>query len=479
MTGIGVSGKAVQRVARMFDPHAESLDCLHSSVAAGGNISLTNAVLRATNSGLISANTSSATSATVYGNIEATTISGSTYSGTTSQIAASDRPQMPDWSTVFSYYRTNGSEIVYNNLPTMSQLNLGRNVGIESTVTAQDWTGDPDGSGGIPAATIAQSSTQAHGGSNSLRVSSRGGWWAGASQYVDGYVKPGQQYSVEAWVYLMTQGLEILPADMYITIYTKGIGDGSANYDSGGTTLVTRGIWTPISATLTAPSWSGALEYAFVKIAGANSLSGTAVFYVDDFAIRETTTGRFIYRQVLTPSTDNLYSGAPTNAQGLYWINCGGNKLVIERSRIKGTLLLVNPGAGTCVTGPISWSPAAAGYPALLVDADTASDADLMIDATNRTLSETENSVDFSQDADLLDIYPSEIQGLVVVEDDVTFQNNALIRGSVIVGGDVTATSGALEVVYQPDALFSPPPGFSAPTSVVGRPVSIRKAVLP
>ncbi len=83
MTGIGASGRAVQRVVRTFDPHAKSLDCLRSSVAAGGNVSLTGAVLRATNSGLISANTTSITSSTVYGKVQATSISGSTYSGTT------------------------------------------------------------------------------------------------------------------------------------------------------------------------------------------------------------------------------------------------------------------------------------------------------------------------------------------------------------------------------------------------------------
>ena len=39
-------------------------------------------------------------------------------------------------------------------------------------------------------------------------------------------------------------------------------------------------------------------------------------------------------------------------------------------ARIVGTLLILNPGANSCVKdGPISWKPAVAGYPALLVDA--------------------------------------------------------------------------------------------------------------
>jgi len=150
----------------------------------------------------------------------------------------------------------------------------------------------------------------------------------------------------------------------------------------------------------------------------------------------------------------------------------------------------VNPGAGSSVgPGPVRWSPVVAGYPALLVDADVATTADITMATGNRPLNETENGVnynpagassdDFSQDNDLLDIYPSEIHGPVVVEDDLTFENNGLIRGQVITGGDVRSTSGGLEVVYQPDSLFNPPPGFAAPPSVVGRPVSIHKTVVP
>jgi len=485
MTGIGTSGTsgtAVQRVVRTFDSNVESLDCLRSSVAAGGNISITGAVLRATDSGLISANSTSATSSTIDGQVQAMTVTGSTYSGTTQQVAAADRPTMPDWSTAFDYYRTNGTEININSLPS-STPNLGRNVGIEigpsSPVT--DWTGSPPG---IATATIAQSTTQHYSGSISLRVQ-RATWQAGAAQRIDDFVKRGQQYYVETRLLLPTL---LSTKNFRIALYTKGTGDSSPQiaYEDTSVTNVLSLIWAKPTATITAGNWSGNLEYAFVKVAGDSD--NDSDFYLDDFYIRETTSGRFIYRQVLGPGVDTIDS-TRLNSQGIYWINCNGNKLVIERSRIKGTLLVVNPGAGSCITGPIRWSPAVTGYPSLLVDADSAANADFTIGATNQSLGETENSVnynpsgassdDFGQDTDLLDIYPSEMQGLVVVEDDLTFQNNALVRGQVITGGDVTATSGALEVVYRPDALFSPPPGFTAPSSVVGRPVSIRKAVLP
>ena len=138
---------------------------------------------------------------------------------------------------------------------------------------------------------------------------------------------------------------------------------------------------------------------------------------------------------------------------------------------------------------PISWQPAVAGYPALLVQADAADNADFSINATNRALSEKENGVnynpvgaahdDFGQDSDTNDIYRSSIRGLVAVQDDLTFQNRALVRGQVIVGDDLINTGGELEVESLPDSLLTPPPGFTAPYTYLRRAGSLQKAVLP
>ena len=48
----------------------------------------------------------------------------------------------------------------------------------------------------------------------------------------------------------------------------------------------------------------------------------------------------------------------------------------------------------------------------------------------------------------------------MAVEDDLTFQNRPYIRGQLLVGGDITNSSGELEVEYQPESLLNPPPGF-------------------
>jgi hypothetical protein len=470
--GIGYSGDAQQRVKVTVDPRQEPLSCLRSAVAVGDLLTLNNDTLR-TNNALVTANQVSATNSQVYGNIEAVSVSGSTYNGTTTQIISEKRPTMPDWTSVFSYYRTNGTQIDINDLPSQTP-NLGRNTSIENGTT--DWTGSAPS---MPTADISQSNNQIRSGNYSLRVQNRTAWNAGAEQYIDGFVKPGQSYTVEGYVNLPSAAVK----NFRFTMFVKGT--GSLQQDSGPDTWVLTGGWRYVSATLTAPTWSGNLEYAYIKIAGADT-NNTSEFYFDDLTVRETTTGRFIYRKVLSPSLNPF--GATTNAEGIYWIDCLGNKIVIERSRILGTLLLVNPGSGSCISdGPISWSPAVAGYPALLVDADNPVEADFSLQATNRSLGEKENGVNynpsgaahenFGQDSDTNDLYRSEIRGLIAVRDDISFQNRTLVRGQVLVGDDISSSSGELEVDFQPDSLLNPPPGFTAPYTYLPRPASVQKAV--
>jgi hypothetical protein len=167
-----------------------------------------------------------------------------------------------------------------------------------------------------------------------------------------------------------------------------------------------------------------------------------------------------------------------------------GQRLVIERSRIVGTLLVINPGAGSCVSyGPISWRPAVAGYPALLVDSDNGSSAaDFSLNATNRGLSEKDIGVnynpggagdeEFGQDADTNDIYRSQIRGMIAVRNDLAYENRPLVRGQIIVGNNIANSSGELEVDFLPESLLNPPPGFWS-YDYVRRTSSTQKAVLP
>jgi hypothetical protein len=479
VTGIGYSGQAEQRVKVTVDPKKDPLSCLRSAVATGNNITLNGNILRT--NGLTTANQISATSSQVYGKVEATSITGSTYNGTTTTVTSEKRPTMPDWTSVFNYYRTNGTPLDINAIPQFPLYapNLAQNTSFDNGTNY--WTGTPPG---IATADLDLRNDTYRTASCCMKVKNRQASSAGIAQYIDSFVKPNQQYLIEGYIYMP---LSYVSKSFQITIYTKGVG-AAVQSQPGPSTLLLAGAYRYISATLTAPSWSGNLEYAFVKIAGADVLN-TQDFWFDDFSIKETSSGKYIYRSVIAPGVNTVYPNAPTNAEGVYVINCNNNKLVIERSRILGTLLILNPGANSCINyGPIHWTPAVAGYPALLVDADTPTTADFGIFATNRVLSEKENSTnynlsgapheEFGTNATSTDIYRSSIRGLIAVRHDLTYQNRALIRGQIIVGNNIANSSGELEVDYQRDSLLNPPSGFWS-YSYPRRTGSIQKVVLP
>lgn len=494
MVGVGYRGDAQQRVKLTVEPQSQALSSLRSAIAAGDTINVQGHTLRT--NGLITANQVTAASAQVYGDVEAVSVSGSTFTGTTQQVDAAKLPRMPNWTNVFDYYRTNGTRINFSSIQATNTINVvqNHNPGAESGTI--HWTGTQPGT---PAnfATLSQSTAWRQAGSNSLRVTARSSWQAGAIHRIEHFVKPGQQYDVDVWTAIDEAALVGAGSrDFRLSLHVKGTSDASelvVTTPSASVTWVTiilDLIMTPgnITGRLTVPNWSGDLEYAFIKIGDASSSGGTAEFLVDNLVIREFSTGRCIFRRVLGPGAGGNPFGTP-NPQGLYWIDCGGQRLNIERSRILGTLLLVNPGPGSGIShGPIHWTPAVAGYPALLVDTDSA--PQFSISSTHRVLSEAEQRVNFnpagapheqfgSDTNELNDIYPSVIRGMVAIEGDFVFQNRPFVRGQLLVGGDIANSTGELDVAYQADSLLNPPPGFFAPHTHSRRPGSVAKDVLP
>jgi hypothetical protein len=164
----------------------------------------------------------------------------------------------------------------------------------------------------------------------------------------------------------------------------------------------------------------------------------------------------------------NPYGAA--NALGIYVINCAGQNIVIADSRIVGTLVLVNPGSGSEVQGSVTWEPAVANYPALLVSGamrfsfvKTA----LSEAAIGRNLNPTGTPFEGVENADMLDTYPSRIKGLVYVSGDAETLNSCAFDGVVVVGVTMTTTN-ELSLTYEQTFLDNPPPGFGdAPTLVV------------
>ncbi|MBL8885500.1 MAG: hypothetical protein JNK16_02470 [Phycisphaerales bacterium] len=169
-----------------------------------------------------------------------------------------------------------------------------------------------------------------------------------------------------------------------------------------------------------------------------------------------------LQRVVLGPAS-NPY-GVP-NANGIYVIDCQGQAIVITNCRIVGTIVLLNPGVGSAVSGSVRWIPALSNYPCLLVNGNIA----LQMSSSN--LSESTLATNFNPpgtpyiyptgttDTDTSDSYPSSISGLVYVSGNVS-TSNAPTVSVLVVGGGLTVGGSSLTLAYDNTFFNSPPPGF-------------------
>lgn len=168
-----------------------------------------------------------------------------------------------------------------------------------------------------------------------------------------------------------------------------------------------------------------------------------------------------------------------TNELGIYVIDCATQKLIITDSRIVGTLVLANPGSGSEVRGSVTWEPAVANYPALLVDGS------MRVSFDKTPLSEGSLGVNFNppgtpfegaENGDRMDTYPSQIKGLVYVSGDAETLNSCTFDGVVVVGVTMTTTN-ELSLTYDQTFLNDPPPGFGEASTMALSPGSWRQVV--
>ena len=173
--------------------------------------------------------------------------------------------------------------------------------------------------------------------------------------------------------------------------------------------------------------------------------------------------GHKISKAVLSP-TLNPYAPA-TNAEGIYVIDCQGQSLKIEDTRILGTLVLLNSTTGTNIDYQHYWSPAVLNYPTLLVDGD------IQFRYLQGSLDEASLGTNFnpagapyegSEDTDTNDQYPSKIKGLVYISGCLKlpiFTPQSEVDGCVICG-ELQAYSPEV-FNYRSTFLSYPPPGFA------------------
>lgn len=206
--------------------------------------------------------------------------------------------------------------------------------------------------------------------------------------------------------------------------------------------------------------------------------------WIDITAVPLTPGTRTISNQVFAP-TLNPY-GTKGNVEGIYVLDCQGQNLQVENTRVLGTLIIINPGTTCCFQKALLFSPVSPHFPAVMVQGnaqfDTAWDSLSELTQTknfNPTGAPYENAVD----SDTLDLYPSTIKGLTYVSGRLTIKANLAAEcafdGSVICTTIEMESTGDARFGYRPTHLNYPPPGFAKSAKMQIVPGTWQRTVLP
>lgn len=158
-----------------------------------------------------------------------------------------------------------------------SEGNLVMNPGLESG-TPLGWTTN----GG--AATIALSTTQAHGGTRSLTTGARSGEWNGPAVAMFGIVRQTRSYTATVWARLVETGTD----DFFVSVrHTCAETGGTERFNVNNTRTSATGnatSWVQPSSTFTVVGTGDCTLSSFIVYVESETL---ADFYVDDLDVRE------------------------------------------------------------------------------------------------------------------------------------------------------------------------------------------------
>ncbi|MGM0489747.1 MAG: hypothetical protein ACQESR_23685 [Planctomycetota bacterium] len=170
---------------------------------------------------------------------------------------------------------------------------------------------------------------------------------------------------------------------------------------------------------------------------------------------------------VMAPGV-NEYGGG-LNADGVYYIDTGGNDIDVRNSRIHGTLLIdAGPNNEVVIEDQCLIHPYRDDFPSLIIRANNV-ELELKTKDGVRLLREPPNHHNFNppgapyqghSDSDTVDQYPSGIRGLAHLIADVTIEERILVRGCVVVEGDLEVQKKG-EFIHDPHLMLNPPRGYT------------------
>lgn len=457
LIGHGKKGTAIQKVQITLLPEHRGYSCLESAMHSAKDVKLNSATVQCDQT-ISSDQDVDASSSSVYSDAAAVNeVKGSTYYG--DKMEGIDARDFPSVTDAFAYYLTNGTWIDKDSLP-LGFSNVLRNPGIENSLAPwQPWESSP----GNPTCSVAVDTTEFHSGAASLKVTNRDDYLAGPAQHIEDIIQSGVKYECSAWVKMTTSDQKVMFA-----LDVTSSGEGRQRWYSGDKEIKVSDGWTLIEKDLT-PTFTGTVSDATVRVQSFKTLTPNN-FYVDDIDFREEGNERTIYQKVLSPNSNPF--GAQTNARGIYVIDLSGSKIFVKNSRIVGTLVLIEPEIASRIGdgGPLTWEPAVAGFPALMVR-----DKDITINPSTAGLAEYANNTNFNptgtpyeglgEDSDEDDTYASEIKGLIYCNKKVIFYQQPVITGAVLANDNIEIND-ELDLTHNPIYFFSPPPGFNGPEEI-------------
>ncbi|MGH7177632.1 MAG: hypothetical protein ACREJC_09650, partial [Tepidisphaeraceae bacterium] len=185
-------------------------------------------------------------------------------------------------------------------------------------------------------------------------------------------------------------------------------------------------------------------------------------------AISFAATGGDLTGVLLSPANNPF--GA-TDPNGIYVIDCAGGTMRIKSCRVVGTLVILNCKSDSVVDLQVNLAPAVANYPALMVKGSIAFlyTTAALAETTGRNFNPAGTPFGGMSNATTTDTYPSIINGLVYVSENLTMKNSNNVGGPLIVGGTLVSDN-AVNVTWDATCLNNPPPGFfsAAPMKVQG-----------
>jgi len=163
-----------------------------------------------------------------------------------------------------------------------------------------------------------------------------------------------------------------------------------------------------------------------------------------------------VSKYVLTP-TRNTESTTQVNANGIYSLNCTGRDVLIEKCRLKGTLIIYNTTKKVTIENELLIEPTGYSFPSILI---FTSYGDVEIKLDGSTLSELGDWVDYNEDGDKWDTISSAVKGLIWTDHSyiTIHKGSAAITGCVIGSGFEVHDSAVVD--DDPQLAQSMIPGF-------------------